>query len=220
MSLDAAALERLRDALAAALAVDDGGDPDVAEEIARVQDHLAVVVGTTPILPAPTGHPLTAHLALAIEATAARFPGLAAALHPLFADLPWRYGYTARADLPGLENRMGWAEIVGPAAPFRSASVCLGLTFLASGTRYPDHRHPAVEFYRIVAGHPLWTVESQTRRLASPAAVLHVSGARHAMASGARHAMASGGEALLAIYSWTGDIVSPSVWSEPAAPGI
>jgi hypothetical protein len=28
--------------------------------------------------------------------------------------------------------------------------------------------------------------------------------------------MASGGVALLAVYSWTGDIVSPSVWSETA----
>jgi len=160
----------------------------------------------------PTRHPLTAHVAPAIEATAARFPALAAALHQLSADLPWRYGYAARADLPGLENRMGWTEIVGPVAPFRSASVCLGLTFLAPDTHYPDHRHPAVELYRVVAGHPLWTVESETRRLAPPAAVLHL--------SGARHAMASGGEALLAIYSWTGDIVSPSIWSEPAAPAI
>jgi len=32
--------------------------------------------------------------------------------------------------------------------------------------------------------------------------------------SGAAHAMASKGEALLAIYSWTGDVVSPSVWRE------
>jgi hypothetical protein len=212
MSLDAAGLEILRDALAAAFAVDDGGDPDVAEEIARVQDHLAVAARNTPILPDPTRHSLTVHLTPAIEVAAARFPALAAALRPLYADLPWRYGYAARADLPGLENRMGWAEIVGPAAPFRSVSVCLGLTFLAPDTQYPDHRHPAVELYRVVAGHPLWTVESETRRLAPSAAVLH--------RSGARHAMSSGGEALLAIYSWTGDILSPSVWSEPAAPSI
>jgi hypothetical protein len=212
MSLDAARLERLRDALAAAFAVDDGGDPDVAGEIARVQDYLAAMARTTPILPEPTGHPLTAHLSPAIEAMAARFPALAVALRPLIADLPWRYGYAARADLPGLENRMGWTEIVGPAAPFRSVSVCLGLTFLAPETHYPDHRHPAVELYRIVAGHPKWTAESETRSLAPPAAVLH--------RSGARHAMASAGEALLAIYSWTGDILSPSVWSEPAPPSI
>lgn len=212
MSLDAAGLETLRDALAAALAVDDGGDPDAAEEIARVQHYLAVGARTAAILPEATLHPLTAHLKSAIEAAAARFPTLAVALRPLEADLPWRYGYAARTDLPGLENRMGWTEIVGPAAPFRSASVCLGLTFLAPDTHYPDHRHPAVELYRIVAGHPLWTVENETRRLSPPAAVLHP--------SGARHAMASAGEALLAIYSWTGDILSPSVWSEPAPPSI
>ena len=210
MSLDAPRLERLRDALAAALAIDDGGSADVAAEIARVQDHLAAGAGAPAILPEPTRHPLTEHLAAAIEATAARFPALADALRPLFAELPWRYGYGARADLPGLENRMGWTEIVGPAAPFRNASVCLGLTFLAPDTHYPDHRHPAVELYRIVAGHPSWTVESETRRLSAPAEVLH--------RSGARHAMASGGQALLAIYSWTGDVMSPSVWSAPAAP--
>jgi hypothetical protein len=169
MSLDAAALEALRLALASALAVDDGGDPAIAAEIARVQGHIAAGVGAAAKnLPEPTRHPLTAHLAPAIDAAALRFPALAAALLPVAAELPWRYGYAARAELPGLETRMGWAEIVGPAAPFRSDDVCLGLTFLAPETLYPDHRHPAAELYRIVAGRPTWTVEGATRRRAAP----------------------------------------------------
>jgi mannose-6-phosphate isomerase-like protein (cupin superfamily) len=207
MSLDPARLESLRDALTAAFAIDDGSDAEIANEFDRVRDLLAAAAGKAPILPEATHHPLIDQFEPAIAASAPQFAALAAALRPQFAALPWRYGYAARVDFPGLERRMGYAEIVGPKAPFRSDSVCLGLTFLAPETHYPDHRHPAVELYRVIAGHPAWTIEGRTRRLAPPAAVLH--------RSGARHAMASGEEALLAIYSWTGDIVSPSVWSEP-----
>ena len=34
------------------------------------------------------------------------------------------------------------AQIVGPLAPFRSNTVCLGLTLIAADSFYPPHRHP------------------------------------------------------------------------------
>ena len=205
MSLDAERLRALRAALTAALTLDDS-DTATADEIALVKHFVARADPEPAFILETTRHPLIAHIAPAIAATAKRFPDLASALHRVAAGLPWRYGYGARADLPGLETRMGYAEIVGPAAPFRSKEVCLGVTLLAPQTVYPAHRHPAVELYRIVAGRPQWTVEDDTRQLEPPAIVLH--------RSGAAHAMASKGEALLAIYSWTGDVVSPSVWRE------
>jgi mannose-6-phosphate isomerase-like protein (cupin superfamily) len=203
MSLGADGLCALRAALTAAL-THEQADPDVADEVSLVSRLLARADSAPwPVLELPQ-HPAVAHLTPAIAATAAQFPELASALHPIAAALPWRYGYAPRLDLPDLSLRMAYAEIVGPAAPFRSDDVCLGLTFLTAQTLYPAHRHPAVELYRIVAGRPIWTVEDDTSELAPPAIVLH--------RSGAVHAMASGPEALLAIYSWTGDLFSPSVW--------
>jgi quercetin dioxygenase-like cupin family protein len=203
VSLDAERLRALRAALTAALTLDDS-DTATADEIGRVKRFLARADPEPAFVPEPTRHPLLAHVAPVIATVAERFPALASALHHVAAELPWRYGYGARADLPGLETRMGYAEIVGPAAPFRSGEVCLGVTFLAPGTVYPAHRHPAVELYRIVAGRPQWTVEDETHQREPPTIILHQ--------SGAVHAMTTEGEALLAIYSWTGDIVSPSVW--------
>jgi hypothetical protein len=197
-------------ALLAALVEAYCGDREVDDatrrEIATVRRLLAPVVGARPAAAEPTrSHLAPDELARAVAATAAHFPALAAALAPIGHDLPWLYGYAPRPDLPGIETRMGWAEIVGPVAPFVSHDVCLGLTFIAPATLYPAHDHPAVELYRIVAGHPWWTVGGRTQRQAPGDAILHESAVTHAMESDV--------EPLLAIYSWTGDILSPSTWS-------
>jgi hypothetical protein len=128
-------------------------------------------------------------------------PDIAAALRPLAEGLPWRYSYAARADAPELHLNMGWAECVGPAAPFRSDEVCLGLTLIGPHTHYPAHRHPAVEFYHVLTGAAVWS-----GHLRPPGAyILHESNQEHAMRTGEAP--------LLALYTWTGDVVSPSVWS-------
>jgi quercetin dioxygenase-like cupin family protein len=128
------------------------------------------------------------------------------ALRPIGNLLPWRYGYSARPDAPGLETAMGWAEIIGPQAPIHSDQFCFGLTLIAPQTYYPPHRHPAVELYQVLIGHAAWTLGSATDIQPPGTIILH--------ASGVVHAMRTGDEPLLAIYSWTGDIVSPSVWAE------
>ncbi len=64
-----------------------------------------------------------------------------------------------RKDAPNLENEMGWAEIVGPEAPFKSDEVCFGLTLIGAHSTYPPHRHPARELYLVLAGRAAWTVE-------------------------------------------------------------
>lgn len=199
------ALLRLRRALEAAIAVDAKGDVALAVEVERVTARLARVPDLAPAPALPSDHPLTARIEPSTAAAAVHFPDLAAALAPISDDLPWRYGYAPRPDRPRLEDLMGWAEIVGPEAPFRSGEVCLGLTFIAAGTVYPAHRHPAIELYRVIAGRPVWTVAGETFRPRPGDAILH--------ASHVDHAMASGEEGLLAVYAWTGDVVSPSVWA-------
>jgi mannose-6-phosphate isomerase-like protein (cupin superfamily) len=124
---------------------------------------------------------------------------------PLLQSLPWRYGYTPRADVPGLENRMAWAELVGPVAPWRSDKLCLGLTAISPQTRYPEHAHPAVEVYYVLSGNALWTADGVTHTRPPGSFILHPSGTIHVMETRA--------EALLAVYTWSGDVHSPSVYA-------
>jgi hypothetical protein len=148
-----------------------------------------------------TSHPLTRHLPAALAGLDRDGPDIAALLRPLAAGLPWRYGYEASAALPDLHLNMGWSEFVGPAAPWRSDEVCLGLTLIGPNTHYPDHRHPAVELYHVLTGVAEWS--SHWRR--PGAFILHD--------SNQSHAMRTGDEPLLALYTWSGDVFSPSVWS-------
>jgi hypothetical protein len=177
---------------------------EIAAEIDGVSQRIARV--TAPPLPLrPTGHPLIRHLATVLDLATEIAPEIATALRPLAWRLPWRYGYAPRADAPELESAMGWAEIVGPAAPFVSNEVGFGLTLLGPRVYYPPHRHPAVELYRIVVGRPHWTVGAATSIHGPGEAILHHSDVVHAMRTEK--------EPLLAIYSWTGDVESPSVWA-------
>ena len=125
-------------------------------------------------------------------------------LAPLAARLPWRYSYAPRPDAPGLASRMGWAELVGPAAPIHSDLVGFGLTLISRGTYYPPHSHPAVELYRVLAGTSEWTLGGETHLRQAGDFILHPADAIHAM-----RALDA---PLLAIYSWSGDIISPTAY--------
>ena len=152
-----------------------------------------------------TSHPVTAHLPEVLARAEQRVPELAAALRPIASELPWRYGYAPRADAPGLESAMAWAELIGPQAPIVSTKVSFGLTLIGPHSFYPPHRHPAVELYRIVVGEPQWTVATTTSAQSPGALIFHDSDVVHAMRTGAAP--------LLAIYSWTGDLNTASVWA-------
>lgn len=176
----------------------------VGEEIKEVSAALARLQASA-VAPQPVRHPLVRHLPVALSLVAAQAADLAHTLGPLAAQLPWRYGYAARKDAPNLENEMGWAEIVGPDAPFKSDEVCFGLTLIGAHCTYPPHRHPARELYLVLAGRAGWTVGDQTYIQPPGAYILHE--------PDVVHAMRTSNEPLLAIYSWTGDVVSPSVWA-------
>jgi hypothetical protein len=195
MSADLAKLMRL---LRARLTKAEGR---AGEEATLVQSLLDRASAAAPY--AATAHPLVRHLPGVLAGLDRDAPDIAAALRPLSEGLPWRYGYAARADLPDLHLNMGWAELVGPAAPFRSDEVCLGLTLIGPHTNYAAHRHPAVELYHVLTGAAEWS----GRQLPPGAFILHESNQEHAMRTGE--------EPLLALYAWTGDVAAPSVWSLP-----
>ena len=149
--------------------------------------------------PVAEWHGVLAHIQAFV---AGRGDILNGALAPVVDLLPWRYSYSPRADAPDLGNKMGWAELVGPAAPIYSDKIGFGLTFISPDAHYFSHVHPAVELYARLSGPSLWIKEGVAQEFTFGSFVLHESNIVHAMETGA--------EALLAIYFWTGDIVSPT----------
>jgi hypothetical protein len=177
----------------------------IVEEIRKVSAALDRV-DAQPLDIQPTPHPLVRYLPAALALTRTHAPEVASVLEPIAERLPWRYGYQPRTDAPGLESSIGWAELVGPEAPFRSGEACFGLTLIGPGSYYLPHHHPAIELYYVLAGHADWTAGERTATQPPRAHILH--------AANIIHAMRTGEEPLLAIYSWTGDVVSPSVWAD------
>ena len=173
-------------------------DDAVNREIAKVLSLLEVLPPLEGSFPR-SSHPVTRHLDAAFASGSDATEKLLSAIRPVAYDLPWKYNYARRDDAPGLENTMGFAEIIGPEAPFRSKSVCLGLTLIGAETLYPTHFHPAIELYYVTAGTATWTADGSSRDKAPGTYILHPSKIVHAMRT---HK-----EPLLAVYSWSGDDV-------------
>jgi quercetin dioxygenase-like cupin family protein len=133
--------------------------------------------------------------------------GLAEALSELAPALAWTYSYPARAGQPDLSSAVAFSQIVGPVGFRLSDRLRLGLTLIAPETHYPPHVHPAIETYLVIAGTALWSLGAGRARPQPPGAlILHPGGVAHAMRTGT--------EPLLAIWSWRGDVTSPSVYLE------
>jgi quercetin dioxygenase-like cupin family protein len=152
-------------------------------------------------------HPVTCHIKTVLQAGNDSTAALLDAIGPVIYFLPWHYTYLPREDAPDLEENVAFAEIIGPEAPFRSNSVCFGLTLIGPKTLYPPHRHPAVELYYVAAGTATWTLDGVSQDNPPGTFILHPSQAIHAMRTQV--------EPLLAIYSWSGaDVRTASVYAQ------
>ena len=176
--------------------------PIAAPEVAVELRHLLAQSS----LPPPV--PVTAHAAASIRhhmpaILASSWPAPLAGIVPAFSAcwqrLDWHYHYPDRADLAA---NIGFAELIGPAAPLWSDAIRVGFTFMAPDIFYPLHDHPAVELYLVLSGHAQWTRGPTTTCQDPGMAVLHASMEPHAMETAA--------EPLLALYVWTGEIASPA----------
>lgn len=160
------------------------------------------------VLDAPTQLPVTRHLTEILAGIEGPAAAVAEAIQAAAGALPWAYSYPPRADPPDLRERIAFAEILGPTAPLRCDTHCLGLTLIAPETLYPLHHHPAVELYLVLSGTARWTAAGRTRAVPPLELVLHPSSVPHAMQTGAAP--------LLAAYAWTGsDVRTTSVYLDP-----
>jgi quercetin dioxygenase-like cupin family protein len=168
----------------------------IGAELRRVDPLIAEAESTgMPVI--ATHHPATRYLVAATQGC----QGLEA-LQRIGPSLSWRHGYDPHPSRPGLEHGLAWAEIVGPAAPLRHAALCVGFLLMAPHTAYPAHAHPAVELYHVISGRALWTAGDAVAVRRPGDFILHPSGISHAMTTAE--------EPLLTIYTWTGDVTSPS----------
>jgi len=184
-------------------------DDAVGREIQKVVSLLEPLPPLTGNFP-KNSHAATRHIKAALQAGNESTAALLDTIEPVIRFLPWCYSYPPRDDALDLGQNIAFAEIVGPEAPFRSDSVCLGLTLIGPEKLYPAHRHPAIELYYVVAGTATWTLDAVSHDHPPGTFILHPSQAVHAMQT---HA-----EPLLAIYSWSGsDVQTTSVYTNSSS---
>ncbi len=160
----------------------------------------------TALTPTATRLPACDHLDTALAAGARGIEtGLAKGLAPIARQLQWTYGYPETPGTRGLDTAVAFAEIVGPSGFLDSEKIRVGLTLIAPQTHYPLHAHPALELYLVVAGTAAWQLGQEPPKPQPPGSLIF-------HPSSAPHAMETGGEPLLAIYTWRGDLASPSAY--------
>jgi quercetin dioxygenase-like cupin family protein len=182
----------------------EGKNDAVGNEIARVLSLLETIPPATGEF-SKNHHPVARYFEAALGAGTSATSDILDAVRSVIGFLPWYNSYPKRDDDPDLGERIAFAEIIGPEAPLKSASVCLGLTLIGPNTYYPPHAHPAIELYYVISGTATWTADGISRQNSPGAFILHPSEIVHAMRTER--------EPHLAVYSWTGaDVQTTSVY--------
>jgi hypothetical protein len=101
--------------------------------------------------------------------------------------MPWKHPKQLSSSLTDIlqgEDNFKSAMLVGTrelGAVIESSEMYLGLTYLSTGTTYPQHSHDATELYFTLLGSPLWGPSLRHLKLVSPGNfVLHSSAQPHA----------------------------------------
>ncbi len=90
-------------------------------------------------------------------------------------------------------------EGIGPDGRLQHNEVILGLFILGPNTTYPEHAHPAEEFYLVLSGNPEFKVGDNNFELKEAGSIVW----HHSNIS---HAIRTGSEPFYAIYGWRGKI--------------
>ncbi len=139
----------------------------------------------------------------ALDAAREGVPDLAEPLSKMAPALRWTQSYRDRPPSSDFLDRYGYAQFVGPASVptlMTSDRLAFGVLFLAPGTLYPAHAHPAEELYVPLAPARWLRGEEKWRERQAGDLVHH--------ASGMVHATEAGTAPLLSLYLWLGDLAT------------
>ena len=127
---------------------------------------------------------------------------IARALQAVASRLAWQRNPNYGED-PHLLANYGYAEIASPSGLFATERCAFGFLLLGPGTLSAAHAHPAMELYYVVGGTAGWWKQGEDWCERPPGSLIH-------HPSGAAHAMRTGAQPLLALYTWLGDLATPS----------
>ena len=137
------------------------------------------------------------------------FSGLIKSIRELSPYLYWKINENYRNVFPDhfFENE-SFTEIIGPDGLLYSQNMRAGLLLLGEEVDYPSHNHEATEWYNVINGSVLWQQGNSNYQLRRPgSAIFH--------SEWETHAMRCNGQAVLALWSWSGELGSEAV----ASPG-
>lgn len=185
--------------IGSALAARHGGEPGVAEVLARLgaQDLSAAAFAAV----APVRLAGCRHLPEAIGEAVMTVAEVAAALAAVEDSLHWRrnpnYSDVAMGQ-PGYMQNYAYAELIGPSGPFAGDDFLLGAFLLGPGLHYPDHCHPAPELYWVLTEGSAWRCgDGHFAPRRADDTIWHEPWVSHATRTGQGP--------LLALYAWTRD---------------
>ena len=185
--------------IGSALAARHGGEPGVAEVLARLGEQDISAAAFAP--PHPVRLAACRHLPEAIGEAVMTASEVAAAIAAVEDSLAWRqnpnYSDVAMGQ-PGYMHNYAYAELIGPSGPFAGDDFLLGLFLLGPGLHYPDHCHRAPELYWVLTEGSAWRCgDGHFAPRRADQTIWH--------ASGVSHATNTGHGPLLALYAWTRD---------------
>jgi hypothetical protein len=126
--------------------------------------------------------------------------GIARALRPLLPSLHWVRTYSRKQLGKDYLENYGYFDVASPERGLlRTGAIATGFLVIGPGRLYPEHYHPAVELYHVVAGMPDWKIDREVWE-PKPAGsfIFHKTMAVHAMRTKETP--------LLALYAWLGDL--------------
>ena len=173
-------------------------------------DCRAILAALPAVLPPPKPGPARTvavnHLDGALgRANGTPMEGLARAFAPVIRGSGWlsTEGYRAQGMDQRFFDNYGYVKYMGPGTNAPDRGISAGCTMLGPHIHYPAHAHPARELYLVLSGTAEWQRGEEAWAARPPGSfVVHP--------SMAVHAMRTAGEALLALYFWTGDLTTES----------
>ena len=135
------------------------------------------------------------------------FSGLIKSIRELSPYLYWKINENYRNVFPDhfFENE-SFTEVIGPGGLLYSQNMRAGLLLLGEEIDYPSHNHEATEWYNVINGSGLWQQGNSNYQLRRPgSAIFH--------SEWETHAMRCNGQAVLALWSWSGELGSEAVAS-------